>query len=222
MEKSKEDIQKIRKHEKELAKIEAERDKLTRKMYRKKRFIRKLRYQDKAHRDFLEVTMQFLLDGIVQEQKVSYSRGMRTSAFTMDDILRHGMMIEFMRGSGTYLDYLIEDHRKFFNIDEAEEKRLMDKYWHKRKNTIADMMGDWTKSDEEMFESKDNFILYYLNDSLSWFSNLAGELQNSLLYALWKYEFGSDFSAFEQKINELPSQFKGLVDTLFKKDDDEK
>lgn len=181
----------------------------------KKRRLQNLRY---GNADQVQFSMHWSLDGIVQGKHVEFERGVGAGVPPFDFFLQCCMIIEHYRHpGGTNLDYMIDRYAKAFKISPEEKARLMDKYWHKKKRTVAEIVASWTKFDREFFKSEEVFIKYMMSNALRGFETEPVEIKYGVLYFIFKYHEKGDFEELKKDIENVPERIRTLVDGLIEK-----
>lgn len=136
--------------------------------------------------NYLKVSIMFIVDGIIENKQVTYSRSREKYAFTFDDFIYHASMIEKYNGNGsTYLNYLIEKYAKVFNIDKDKEDELMDLYWYNKKKTFQDVLSSYkSKGWDKIHPTEQQFIQSKIYGLYKHFFSLPDELRRGFLLML--------------------------------------
>lgn len=196
----------------EIAALEKERHELSKKIRDKTRALRK---REARGADYLEFTVQYLVDGVVEGKRVDFYRGVNIFPHSFEWFLTHCMIVESLRNpGGTNLDLVIDQYSKKFRITEAEKERLMQKYWHKKQETIADIVKQWTNQEREFHGGEEMFIAHMMGGALRKFEFAPVEIKYGILYWIFAYHQHGDFDELRKDIENVPQKIRDLVDSF--------
>lgn len=166
--------------------------------------------------NYLTISVIFKVEGVVKNEKLSYSRGRDSYVFSFEDFLFHASIIETFNGNGsTYLDDLIDEYADKFEVKEDEKERLLNKYWHKKKETLNDVLKQYKlQSWDKIFDTEKMFIQFQMYNIYDHFCRLPSEIQKGFLYLIKQ----DDLLDIDKSINDCPQFMKDYAQDMILKE----
>jgi len=209
----KNNMSKIEKLKAEIESLEKEHYLISKKIQAKRRLLHKAEY---GREDHLEFTVQWLVDGVIEGKRVEFDRGVSIYPHSFEWFLEYCMIVETLReASGTNIDLVIDRYAKKFKIGAEEKARLMQKYWHKKRQTIAEMVKTWSDQERNFYESEELFLQQLMYSAVRWFEYKPTEIKYGVLYYIFKYHQKGDFEELKKDIENVPEKIRQLVDSFF-------
>lgn len=202
-------MEKIQKIEAEIEALEYE---FSKKIARKRRALRKAKF---GNTDQMQFTVQYLIDGVIEGKRVEFYRGVNIYPHSFEWFMEHCMIVESLRKpGGTHLDLVIDKYAKLFHIQNDEKERLMQKYWHKKQETIAEIVAAWTDFEREIYATQELFVEHIMGSALRKFELAPTEIQYGILYWIFSHHEKGDFEELRRDIDRIPEKIRDLVDRL--------